>query len=340
MRTTSRNGLSPMQVALQIRPKLSRVLLVLNNKGGAGKTTTAANFGANMAAALVENGSEERVLILDLDPQGNLGLDLGYQTKEGDDEGASIVQVIQGLGKFNIISDVRPQLDVIPGGRQLRGIAGTVFSAMQSNPRRDVRLALAEALAEIADKYAWIVIDCPPNIIELQGMAAVAGRFVLIPLCFDAGAIQGMEGVSDVFEYSSDLNDRLEPLGVLLFGFDRTNNFRKIKNETGEVVGLKEIGFLASKRKEVENLLAGQGLDIPILKTVVTRAVNVADQCRKLGRVYFELADATARSDWRAFARQSGLSVSMADSAETSAYEMDQITAEIVTLARELEDVA
>ncbi|MFF4777480.1 ParA family protein [Microtetraspora fusca] len=338
MRTTPANGLTTQQILQMIRPRLRRVIIVLNNKGGAGKTTTVANFACTVAAALKKSGSKKRILAMDLDPQGNLGLDLGYQGSEGDDKGASILQVIDGVGNLNVIRDVRPNLDVIPGGRLLKPIAIRMYAAAQADPRREVRLALAQAIAEIAGDYEWIIIDCPPNVAELQDLAAIIGRYVLIPVTFDEGSIQGMQGVGEVFDKAADLNDELIPLAALLFGFDRQNNFRKIRDESGEVVGVREIGLLASTRAEVQSLLAD--LEIPVLETVVTRAVNVAKHCRKRGLSYAELADATASENWREVAKQSGIANISADSAEVSAYEMEQVAAEVIRLVMKQEAAA
>ncbi|MEW9552617.1 ParA family protein [Nonomuraea sp. NPDC050783] len=331
--TASAQVLSTQQIIEQIRPKLRRVIIVLNNKGGAGKTTTTANITAQLAAALHAAGSAKRVLAIDLDPQGNLGLDLGHQGKPGDDEGQSVIDVVEGSGELRIIRDVRPQLDVVPGGKMLKRITASMIGTRSIDPRREILLSLAQALADISADYEWIMIDCPPNIADLQHLAAVAAEYVLIPVCFDQGAIQGLEGVSDVFDVAGPLNPSLTPLGVLLFGFDR-QHLRKIKDESGEVIGIKEIGFLAKKRREIAEVLGDSG--IPIFQTVITRAVNVADQCRKHGRVFAELADLTAGPDWKKHAKQHQLTLS-SESAETSAIEMEEATAEIIKRALELE---
>ncbi|MCA2228770.1 ParA family protein [Nonomuraea aurantiaca] len=332
--TASRSGaLSVQEIVESIRPKLRRVIIVLNNKGGAGKTTTTANISAQLAAALHSAGSSQRVLAIDLDPQGNLGLDLGHQGTPGDDEGQSVIDVVEGTGPLHIIKDVRPQLDVVPGGKVLKRITASMIGTRSIDPRREILLSLAEALAEVAHDYEWILIDCPPNLADLQHLAAVAAEYVLIPVCFDQGAIQGLEGVSEVFDVATRLNPSITPLGVLLFGFDR-QHLRKIRNEDGEVIGLKEIGFLAKKRREITEVLGDSG--IPIFQTVITRAVNVADQCRKHGRVFAELADLTAGSDWKRHAKQHQLTLST-ESAETSAIEMEEATAEIIKRAMELE---
>ncbi|WP_165977788.1 ParA family protein [Nonomuraea diastatica] len=330
---TAARGLTKEEIIQTIRPKLRRVLIVLNNKGGAGKTTTTANISAQLAAALYEAGSTKRVLALDLDPQGNLGLDLGYQGRPGDDEGQSVINVVEGTGPLHILRDVRPHLDVVPGGKVLKRTTASIIGTRSIDPRREILLSLAQALAEVASDYEWILIDCPPNIADLQHLAAVSAEYVLIPVCFDQGAIQGLEGVSEVFDVATPLNPALTPLGVLLFGFDR-QHLRKVKDEEGGVIGVREIGFLAKKRREIEGVLADSG--IPIFQTVITRAVNVADQCRKHGRVFAELADLSAGPDWKKHAKQHQLTLS-SESAETSAIEMEEATAEIIRRALALE---
>src|SRR5690625_6336870 len=88
---------------IDIRPKLTRVIANINGKGGQGKTTCTSQLSGLMAAALDAQESEQRVLAIDMDPQGNLGLDLGYIRSDQDDEGASILSAIAGLGKLTPI---------------------------------------------------------------------------------------------------------------------------------------------------------------------------------------------------------------------------------------------
>ncbi|MGV9770559.1 ParA family protein [Streptosporangium sp. NPDC003464] len=331
--TAALNSMTVQQMVELIRPKLKRVIIILNNKGGAGKTTTTANVGGQLATALAAAGSSKRILCIDLDPQGNLGLDLGYQGRTGDDQGQSIINVVEGTGPLHVIRDVRPNLDVIPGGKVLKRITASIIGTRSMDPGREIMLSLAQAIAEISDDYEWILIDCPPNIVDLQYLAAVAAEYVLIPVCFDQGSIQGLEGVSDVFEASARLNPSLTPLGVLLFGFDRTN-LRKVKDAEGEVIGVREIGFLAESRREITEVLGDSG--IPILQTVITRAVKVARECRKRGKTFTELADLTAGEDWKEHSRRHQLNLSV-ESAETSAIEIEEVTAEIIKRALELE---
>ncbi|MEU8272467.1 ParA family protein [Sphaerisporangium sp. NPDC049002] len=324
-------------LALKIRPRLARVIIFLNGKGGAGKTTLTSNSAVNIARALAESGSTKRVLTVDLDLQGNLGLDLGYKGHDEDDAGQSIVNIVMGAGKLRIIRDVRPQMDCVPGGRMLRYVSPIMATSRQTDFGREPRLALAEAIAEIAEQYEWIVVDCPPGQPELQDIAAVLARYLVIPVSFDEGSLEGMTDVADILTQARELNPDITPLGVVLFRFDR-NNLRNIKQD-GEVIGSKEVGLLARTRTEVAEKLAEAGISLPIFNSVVTEAKTVATLCRKWGRAMAELADAAAQDDWRAAARQHGVAVT-AESAETSAAEQEAITREILTRALELEHAA
>lgn len=270
---------------LELRSKLSRVIAVINGKGGQGKTTTVAQLAGLMAAALASEGSPLRVLVMELDDQGDLCLDLGIKGKAGlDDEGAALLQTCMGLAPLRPVRDVRPNLDIAPGGRHLAKLAGAL-AVEQGDP--ESRLALAKAIADISPEYAWILIDCPPKVRAAQDLALIAARWAVIPVSFDAASIFGMSGVSERLVMARQLNPMLDVLGVLIYGLP----YRMGKDkETGES---KEIGLRARVRAKIAKALGDSGTDIPIFKTVIRETISVAEACRDRGQLVHELAAST-----------------------------------------------
>src|SRR4051812_11289724 len=137
---------------------IHQVCSVVNGKGGALKTSLVANVGALCAAA------QYRTLLVDLDPQGNLGLDLGYYDRG--DRGAGLLDAMSPRRRpLNILREVRPNLDIVPGGPELRVWAGY---AMTMGPDEQRFLGLRNAMATVAGEYDLILVDCPPGDEELQ----------------------------------------------------------------------------------------------------------------------------------------------------------------------------
>jgi len=161
---------------------LARVIAVVNGKGGAGKTSIT----ANVAGQLAHSGY--RVLAIDLDLSGNLGLDLGYIGRDGDDGGKSLVDSVYSATPLALITSVRDGLDVIAGGRHLELLTGLSFSAMAADlPGGGVTGSFALQLTEIADGYDIILLDCAPGNPVLQDIALACARYILIPTKSDAG---------------------------------------------------------------------------------------------------------------------------------------------------------
>lgn len=270
---------------LELRSKLRRVIAVINGKGGQGKTTTVAQLGGLMAAALASEGSPRRVLVMELDDQGDLCLDLGIKGKPGaDDEGAALLQTCMGLAPLRPVRDVRPNLDIAPGGRHLAKLAGALAVEQGDS---ESRLALAKAIAALADEYEWILIDCPPKVRAAQDLALIAARWALIPVSFDAASIYGMSGVSERLVSARQLNPKLDVLGVLMYGLPY--RMRKDK-ESGE---LKEVGLRARVRSKISKALGSSGADIAVFKTVIRETISVAEACRDRGQLVHELASST-----------------------------------------------
>ena len=190
---------------------LHRVIAIINGKGGVFKTTLAANEGGLLAA------SGYKVLIGDLDPQGNLAEDLGYTGAEVDDEGRNLAQALAFGEPLTPIRDIRPNLDVLPGGTHLEQ-ATAALAAKASKDPEGAKLALAMALAPIAGDYDMILLDCPPGDETLQTAAAAAARWLLVPVKSDASSRKGMAAVVQRLNAVLSVNPDLDLLGVVLTG--------------------------------------------------------------------------------------------------------------------------
>lgn len=203
---------------------MSRVLAVVNQKGGVGKTTTAINLGAALAAM------ECRVLLVDCDPQGNATRGLGVEVED-----AHLYQVLTD----QIDPREAPQptgfpfLDVIPAGRDLVGVE-VEFVGLEGWQWR-----LARALLAVRDNYSVVLLDCPPSLGHLTINALVAADGVLVPLQCEYFALEGISAlVSTVRRVKATMNADLFIAGILLTMHDeRTNLSKDVAKEVREHFG-------------------------------------------------------------------------------------------------------
>lgn len=198
-----------------LRLLLDRVVAVINNKGGVLKTSVTTNLAGQLAAA------GTRVLVIDLDRQGNCAQDLGYGTDERDDQGLGIVQAVLGSTALLPIHNVRPNLDVVPGGKHLDNLRA-LLTAQRSQSRHAAADALVVPLAHIARNYEVILIDCPPGEPIVQEVAVGVARWLLVPVRSDASSRAGMSEVAERVETVREVNPDVELLGVLLTGTTQT----------------------------------------------------------------------------------------------------------------------
>ena len=185
----------------------SGIVAVGNAKGGVGKTSVVANIAGIAAIAGWE------VLAVDLDPQGNLATDLGYQQHPDNDRGRSIAAGIRTGSPLNVIERVRSGLDVVPGGAEFTN----VLAMLEQSPGIITRL-----LDPIAENYDLVLIDCPPAGGPVVDAALIASKWLIVPVRADAASLDGLQMIARRFApIRRSLNPDLELLGIVLFDFAR-----------------------------------------------------------------------------------------------------------------------
>ncbi|GAB4533109.1 MAG: ParA family protein [Parvularculaceae bacterium] len=192
-----------------------RILSVANQKGGVGKTTTTINLGTALAAI------GERVLIIDLDPQGNAstGLGLGHE-----DRGKTSYDVLTGQAGLaeTIRETLVPGLEISTSDINLSGAE----LELANDRIRNFRLKRAiDAYLKMGGRHSYILIDCPPSLGLLTMSAMTASDAVIVPLQAEFFALEGLSQLLRTVELVRvNLNPRLEIQGVVLTMFDKRNN--------------------------------------------------------------------------------------------------------------------
>lgn len=213
-------------------PSELRVLAVANQKGGVGKTTTAINLGTALAAV------GERVLIVDLDPQGNASTGLGIQRRAGQKSTYHVLMGEAGLRNVIVESGI-PRLHCAPSTMDLLGAE----LELADIDRKTYRLADAvTALAREADpnrSYSYILVDCPPSLNLLTINALSAADAILVPLQCEFFALEGLSQlIKTVERVKTNLNPRLTIQGIVLTMFDRRNNLsEQVAEDVRSVLG-------------------------------------------------------------------------------------------------------
>jgi len=221
------------------RPATTRILTVANQKGGVGKTTTT----VNIAAALALHGL--RVLVIDLDPQGNASTALGIDHTTGT---PSIYDVLLGgdsLADVAATTEMTPTLTCVPATLDLAG-ADIELTSQVAREYRLQRAVTAHLEALAADPDAapldYVLIDCPPSLGLLTLNALVAGREVLIPIQCEYYALEGLAQLLNTVELvKSHLNPTLAVSTVLLTMYDSRTRLAdqvadEVRNHFGELV--------------------------------------------------------------------------------------------------------
>ena len=242
---------------------LSRVVAVINGKGGVLKTSIVANVAGYLAKSM-------RVLVIDLDISGNLKMDLGMTQAEQDDAGKSVVDAVWQGGDLQIVREVRPNLDMVFGGRALEMLSSLARSPMADElPTGSVATEFAARVAEVAEEYDLILLDCPPGNGDLQDMALTSSRWVLIPTKTDPGSWDGLLGVGPRVKRARQLNPGLRYLGVVV----TAHNPQATRVMRNTRVRLEEVGET-----------------VPLLSAYVRHSESSAHDCRYRGQLAHELA--------------------------------------------------
>ena len=221
---------------------MNRTIVIANQKGGVGKTTTAINLAASLAAR------RRRTLLVDMDPQGNASSGFDLRVEENS---KNIYDVMLGEAKIEeaVIANVRPRLSVVPSDVNLAACE------IQLSDQENRNTILKDELARIRENYEFIIIDCPPSLNILTLNAMCAGDTVLVPLQCEYYALEGLAQLMQTVKLISErLNPNLLIEGIVFTMYDSRTN---LANQV------------------VENV--EQNTDKKIYKAIIPRNVRLAE---------------------------------------------------------------
>ena len=191
---------------------MGRVIAIANQKGGVGKTTTS----INLSACLAEKG--KKVLMIDLDPQGNASSGLGVNKDELEQ---SIYQLMIGTNSFDecVQKNVLENLDVLPANVNLAGVE------IETLDMEDRNYILSKEIDKVKDRYDYILIDCPPSLNSLTINSMTTADSVLVPIQCEFYALEGLSQLIYTIDLVKDrLNPNLKMDGVVFTMYDARTN--------------------------------------------------------------------------------------------------------------------
>jgi chromosome partitioning protein len=246
---------------------LEQALAVINGKGGCGKTSLSSNL-AGLAAA-----GGLRVLLVELDAQGNANRDLGTMSRS--DRGEGLARALADGTTLGVLGEVRPNLDLVPGGPETERSYATLASLQDGFPAYE---RLETALATVADAYDLILLDCPPGEQAVQLAALTAARFALCPTKSDAGSIDGLTTVVQrAVSVQQRYGKHTEFLGVVLTGVSRSAT-----------------RVIADAREDITRRSGGV---LQVYETTIRYAESPAKSCRDYGLLAHELRAASSKQN-------------------------------------------
>lgn len=251
-----------------------RVVAVINGKGGVGKSSITANLSAQLAAI-----NNLRILLVGLDPQDNLGEDLGYANIDAGDDGKALVRAIdqQIVAIPEGTRQVRSGIDVLPGGDELEYMVKQMHVDEANGLQRS--WDLATALGTVQDSYDLVLIDCPPGYHTLQELALTAAQWMLVPTVTDGSSLKGIARLAQRVMTVNELGADPNLLGVVLFNLPTSAT--------------------RVRRGTYDRLYGDLGPDAPIFEAHVRSSMAAAHDARERGQLMHELArDVEAAPPW------------------------------------------
>ncbi len=288
---------------------MRRVVAIANGKGGVGKTTLTAGLAGQIAA------EGHRVLVVDTDPQGNLGRDLGYGPQDGNSLGLAITH---GL-PLEVSRGVRDRLDVVAGGPALWDVSPAFTSrGARGAALPGLRPAIDRLRPEGSEEdYDLVLVDTPPGEPILQELVFAASDYLIIPTRSDDASLDGLVVVAQRFAAARALNPDLTLLGVVLFGV-RAGSTRLIKRV----------------RAALDDTLGGAA---PVFTTSIRYLESAAVDMRSRGLLPHELEQVHRKDKSKRINRlRKGVSVDTGDSLLSRDSSASGLAADYAELAREM----